>query len=102
MEQENPDLLQEFEHTIDLTPVKPGLRFVNYLIDLIAFYAVSFVVGLLMAAGIAVAANDPDNYNGVSDNSGGYMQLVLLFGWLLIIFGYYTLFCHRRRILHKS
>jgi hypothetical protein len=42
-----PDLLQEFEDAVDLVPVSPGLRFVNYLIDLIAFYAVSFIVGMI-------------------------------------------------------
>jgi len=53
MTQNNPDLLQEFEQTVDLTPVSPGLRFVNYLIDVVAFYALSFLVGVLYAVVIA-------------------------------------------------
>lgn len=89
MDQTPPDLLQELEAEVDLVPVSPGLRFVNYLIDIIAFYAVSFIVGILFGAVIATAIY---NYNdGVSDNLR-YMQLYLMLGWILIIVAYYTLF----------
>jgi uncharacterized RDD family membrane protein YckC len=89
MEQTNPDLLQEFEHTVDLTPVSPGLRFLNYIIDVIAFYAISFLVGILFAAVIATGLS---NYNGRASDNAGYMQLYLLLGWILILVAYYTLF----------
>lgn len=89
MEQTSPNLLQEFEHTVDLTPVSPGLRFVNYLIDVIALYAISFIVGILYgaaAAGLGV-------YNDQAfDESAGMQQFYLLFAWILIFLGYYTLF----------
>ncbi len=89
MDQQTPDLLQEFENTVDLVPVSPGLRFVNYLIDLIAFYAVSFIVGMLWAAAIATGTY---NYNDEIATNPGYMQLYLMLGWILIIVVYYTLF----------
>jgi uncharacterized RDD family membrane protein YckC len=89
MEQQTPDLLQEFENTVYLVPVSPGLRFVNYLIDLIAFYAVCFIVGLLLGAAIATGIY---NYNDEVSTNPGYMQLYLMLGWILIIVVYYTLF----------
>jgi uncharacterized RDD family membrane protein YckC len=89
MEPTNPDLLQEFEHTVDMTPVSPGLRFVNYLIDVIAFYAISFIVGILFAAVIAAGIN---NYNDSVIDNAGFMQLYLMLAWILIVVAYYTLF----------
>jgi uncharacterized RDD family membrane protein YckC len=89
MEPTNADLLQEFEHTVDMTPVSPGLRFVNYLIDIIAFYAISFIVGIVFAVVIATAAY---NYNDGGSTNAGYMQIYLLLVWILIIVAYYTLF----------
>jgi uncharacterized RDD family membrane protein YckC len=88
MEQSTPDLLQEFEQTIDLTPVSPGLRFLNYLIDIIAFYAFSFVVGMLFASVVITTTYN----NRVSAENGAYLQLYLLLGWILIVVAYYTLF----------
>jgi len=89
MEETTPNLLQEFEHTVDLTPVSPGLRFLNYIIDVIAFYAISFLVGILFAAVIATGLN---NYNDSVAANARYMQLYLLLTWILILVAYYTLF----------
>lgn len=91
MQQPNPDLLQEFESTANLTPVSPGLRFVNYLIDVIAFYALSFIVAILSTIA-AVGAGAYDNPGLRDEGEGGEIQLLLLFGWILIVMGYYTLF----------
>ncbi len=89
MDQTNPNLLQEFETTVNLVPVSPGLRFVNYLIDVIALYAISFLAGMLFAIG-AYNAGAYDNLEPSED--GGGLQLLLLLSWILIVFGYYTLF----------
>jgi uncharacterized RDD family membrane protein YckC len=88
MDQSNPNLLQEFESTVDLIPVTPGLRFVNYLIDVIAFYAISIPVGILLGIGAASsgAFDNPD------PSDAGSIQLVLMLLWILVVFGYYTLF----------
>lgn len=88
MEQTNPNLLQDFEHTVDLVPVSPGLRFANYLIDVIAMYALSFIFGMLFA----IAALGAGAYNEPEPGGSGEMQLLLLLGWILIVVGYYTLF----------
>ena len=87
MEQTNPDLLQEFENVADLTPVSPGLRFVNYLIDVIAFYALSFVFATLFFVGAAGAGAYDSAYDREPDG-----QLVFTFLYLLIVLAYYTLF----------
>ncbi|OQP64459.1 hypothetical protein A3860_21055 [Niastella vici] len=87
MENTNPDLLQEFELTVDLTPVSPGLRFVNYLIDVIAFYALAFIIGMLYAL-IAT----PNSYSGEVSDERGSLQILLLLAWILIMVAYYTLF----------
>ena len=89
MDQTPPDLLQEFENTVDLVPVSPGLRFVNYLIDVIAFYAISFIVGIIFAALIATGSYNLND--GVSDNAGN-MQFYLMLAYILIVVAYYTLF----------
>ena len=88
MSQTNPDLLQEFENTVDLKPVSPGLRFVNYLIDVIAVYAIASIVGILFAVA-ALGAGTYDEEGTI--DSGGTIQLLLLVVWLAIIFGYYVL-----------
>lgn len=96
MSQINPDLLQEFEQPVDLTPVSPGLRFVNFLIDVVAFYALSFIIGVIVGLFIAAAAISSETYNDQtttrSSEDGAYIQLLLLFGWIAILFAYYTLF----------
>ena len=89
MEQTTPDLLQEFDQAVDMTPVSPGLRFLNYIIDVIAFYAISFLVGILFAAVVATGLN---NYTDRVPDYARYMQLYLLLGWILILVAYYTLF----------
>ncbi|MBO9684538.1 MAG: RDD family protein [Flavisolibacter sp.] len=88
MDQSNPNLLQEFESTVDLVPVSPGIRFVNYLIDVVAFYALSFLAGILFAIGAAGAGA----YDNIESSDGPGIQLGLLLFELLIIFAYYTLF----------
>lgn len=87
MEQTNPDLLHEFEQTVDLTPVSPGLRFVNYLIDVVAFYALTFVGGMLYVVIIT-----PEVYRSQVVDGKDSIQFSMLFICLLIMIGYYTLF----------
>jgi len=87
MEQTSPDLLEEFEQTIDLTPVSPGLRFANYLIDIIVFYALCYIMGILYGIMLVTTYN-----NGQSYGTAANMQLYLFFGAMLIMTAYYTLF----------
>lgn len=52
---EQQDLLQPLEEEIYLERISPGLRFVNYLIDIIAFYllyfAIFFIIGIFISKG---------------------------------------------------
>lgn len=88
MEQTNPNLLEEFESTANLLPVSPGIRLVNYIIDIIAIYALLLILGFVFGAATALAA-DPtvDDGSWASD-----IQLLLLGGFLFSIILYYTLF----------
>ncbi len=54
MSQDSPDLLQEFENTIDLKPATRGARFANSIIDVIAIYAIASIAGILF---VVVAIN---------------------------------------------
>ena len=52
--EEQKDLL--VEQDVLLTPAQPGLRFANYVIDIIAFYVIFFIV-VYAGAGIINATN---------------------------------------------
>lgn len=68
------DLLTDVNPDINLEPVSAGVRFANYIVDIIAFYALIFL------AGVAFASFAPT-------------EDVLAFSWfltLLVFFGYYT------------
>lgn len=88
MDHTTPNLLQEFENQVDLVPVSPGLRFVNYLIDIIAFYALSFIVGIFLAIGAAGAGL----YDNIGASEDAEIEMGLLLLELTIVFVYYTLF----------
>lgn len=88
MDHTTPNLLQKFENQVDLVPVSPGLRFVNYLIDIIAFYALSFIVGIFLAIGAAGAGL----YDNIGASEDAEIEMGLLLLELTIVFVYYTLF----------
>lgn len=55
-----PDLLNDIQQEIYHEPASIGIRFANYIIDLVIFYILSIVVGLLLAnslpsAGIGIS-----------------------------------------------
>lgn len=43
----NDNILEDIQYEINLEPVSPGIRFANYIIDLIAFYAIMFLIGII-------------------------------------------------------
>jgi uncharacterized RDD family membrane protein YckC len=43
------DIFKDIEQEIHLVPVSPGIRFANFIIDLILYYALIFVAGMLWA-----------------------------------------------------
>jgi uncharacterized RDD family membrane protein YckC len=74
------DILLDVQQEITLEPVSPGLRFVNFLIDLVAFYALCFIIGF--AWGIVALFTHTSTELG---DAGAY-----LFGSCIYI-GYYTI-----------
>lgn len=90
--EESTHLLQDVEQEIYLEPASKGARLLNYIIDILVFYALSFVVGILW--GIYMMANNSkiiqEPTNGELQG-GGTLQLVLLAGFLFILLAYYTL-----------
>lgn len=68
-----------FDATNELVPASTGKRFLNYLIDMVAFYALCYVMGLLLA----LAA--PGLF--ASESQTTFISYIIA---ILIILAYYT------------
>ena len=88
MEQSTPDLLQEYENEIHLVPVSPGVRFLNYLIDAVAFYIVMIGFGAVWGLSLASRSTDAYEVQETVNNATAFLYLVSF----LTIVGYYTIF----------
>ncbi len=75
------DVLNEFENRYVYASV--GQRFVNYLIDVIVFYFLTFLFSAVLGAVLFASG-------GISDDSGPSMLLIYLLV-LGVFIGYYTL-----------
>lgn len=87
MDQTNPNLLQEFEQEAYLEPASQGARFVNYIIDVILFYAFLYGFGILL--GIILYSQD-STFEYESDSVSSSL-LEYLISYLLYVI-YYALF----------
>lgn len=87
MQQPNSNLLEEFEKTVNLTPVSPGLRFVNMLIDTVCIYAITFALAFIVSLMVLYESTE-----SVEARDGGIIQILLLFGMYLYVIFFYTLF----------
>jgi len=89
MEQQE-DLLQEIEQEAYLERVSPGMRFANYIIDLIVFYVLYFITFIAIGAIYATSTAAADERISLDRDSFilsmGFVYLVV-FGVFLI---YYT------------
>jgi uncharacterized RDD family membrane protein YckC len=85
MEQTTPDLLNEFEERAYLETVSPGVRFANYIVDILGMGALFFIGGLVYAATLI---NDDGSFNSDAATTTSAMEYVVN---LLIFVGYYTL-----------
>jgi Predicted membrane protein/domain len=88
MEQPTQDLLQEYETELYLEPVSPGLRFLNYLIDLIVFYILMIGAGALW--GISLASKSLSAYEAQQEVER-FTGLVYLFSFGTML-AYYIIF----------
>jgi uncharacterized RDD family membrane protein YckC len=65
------DILEDVQQEIHLVPVSPGIRFANFIIDLIVYYALTFGAGMIWAV-IA--------YSNSGYDAGGSTEPVMGFG----------------------
>lgn len=90
--EDSTHILQDVEQEINLEPASKGARLLNYIIDILMFYALSFVVGIIW--GIYMMANNSNIIQEPTNRElqgGGTLQLALLFAFFLIFLAYYTL-----------
>lgn len=78
------DVLHEYHEQINLEPASPGLRLVNFILDLLVYYAVCFGIGIL----IVIATFNPET-NTLQDPT--HFQSTLFLINLFIIVGCYTI-----------
>lgn len=86
MTQPTTNLLEEFERTIDLSPVSRGTRFANLFIDMIVIQALSYLAGVL----IGIMAYSAGAFDGNNDLDGTGWDLLFTCAFLVIWLGYFT------------
>lgn len=81
--EENTNYLQDLEQEINLDPATPGTRFLNLIIDIVAYYALTFVFGIVYGLYLASSGGQIDD----SGSSQVTLYVIALIPYLL----YYTL-----------
>lgn len=89
--QETQHLLGDIEQETYLEPASKGARLLNYIIDIIAFYAITFVISFVWGLSMLSSNTQPIEETADYNQHEGTTQLILLFSFLLIILAYYTL-----------
>lgn len=89
MESNTPanDLLNEIELELEQEPAGTGQRFVNFIIDTIALYAFSYIIGILLGIVLIVVNRD----TGFFESERGVSQLLLFFSGYLFYAFFYSL-----------
>jgi len=86
MEQQQ-DFLQEVETEMYYERVSAGTRFANYIIDVVVFYVLAFIGGMVIGA-LGLYTQRFDEYTGKVTTSGdGIFYLI----GIMIFLGYYTI-----------
>jgi uncharacterized RDD family membrane protein YckC len=83
---ETATILTDLENEISLEPVSPGTRFLNFIIDLIAFYIFLLLIGFLIGA-YAVYTNNTSFLDDESSTTTA-TDYLLSYGTFIL---YYTL-----------
>ena len=86
----DPHLLQDVEEQLYMEPASKGLRFANYIIDVLVFYAIIFVVGLFYGLAL-VSSGEQIEDSMLVQETGNAVLMQYLFA-IVIIVGYYTVF----------
>lgn len=85
--EQTPDLLNEYEKDIHLVPVSAGLRFANYIIDVIIFYILMMGVGAVWGLSLVSAGRGAADIEADINNSTAMLYLISFSTFLF----YYTL-----------
>ena len=88
MDQQNPDYLQDLENEIYLEPVSAGIRFANYIIDVIAFYIVVIIIGGIWGVLVVARGGTLEDIQAPTNNG---LVVQYLIGAVLVVM-YWTLF----------
>ena len=86
----DPNLLQDVEEQLYLEPASKGLRFANYVIDVLVFYALIFISGFVYAFMI-VSRGEQIEDSALVQANGAPVFMQYLIGMVIIV-GYYTIF----------
>lgn len=81
------DFLQPLEQEIYHERVSAGTRFANYIIDVIIFYILAFIAGMVI--GVASIASRSNSYYESSPSGGSIFVNYIVAA--IVIVGYYTL-----------
>lgn len=87
--EETQNFLQDVEQELNLEPASKGARFANYIIDILAFYALVFVIGFIYGAILLSGATTMDGTELDEGNAGAATLMIYVIAFGLVI-GYYT------------
>jgi len=85
----DPHLLQDVEEQLYLEPASKGLRFANYILDVLVFYALIFVFGLIYGI-MLVSRGEQIEDSALVQETGNAVLIQYLFA-IVIVVGYYTI-----------
>jgi len=83
------NLLQDVAQEIYLEPASKGIRFANYIIDIIFFYIITFVVGMGIFGASALSGQNVED-NVIAGNSGTAVLIQYLISFTIML-AYYTI-----------
>lgn len=89
-DQNNPNLLQEFEQEVLLERATVGQRFVNYLLDVLVFYVIIIIFGFIYGIAIVAQVASVDD-SLLIEETGNAVFIQYLLSFILFV-GYYTIF----------
>lgn len=84
---EQQDLLQDVEQEINLERASQGVRFANYIIDIIFFYVVTIIGGIVLALvsiKSSIPSDDPYSYRQNDRGASALIYLVAYAGFVLV------------------
>jgi len=87
MEQQQ-DFLQPFEEVLYHERVSAGVRFANYIIDIIIFYVLTFLAGALIGVVIVATRSTSAYYESTANGSAKFFYYFVA---LATMVGYYTI-----------